>query len=171
MDHFITVHHTLNQSFKYKLPVSAAFVCHPLSNCQPMWVCQSDPLSFCLVLLSMSAPLVCLPMSVCLYDTACQLVSAIMASCHIILGLSYWVPLHLSNGCCHQQLPSGNLDHFHDLSLNNSHCSTFSWGQPWHVMVMFLKIVLLQSVKNMIATMYHEEIGSYFSGNKQTEGA
>lgn len=61
--------------------------------------------------------------------------------CHISLGLSYWVPLHLSTGCCHQQLPSGNLDHFLDLSLNSSHCRTFSRGQLWHLMVVFLKIV------------------------------
>lgn len=63
--------------------------------------------------------------------------------CHISLGLSYWVPLHLSTGCCHQQLPSGNLDHFSDLSLNNSHCCTFSQGQAWHVIVMLSKIVVL----------------------------
>lgn len=40
--------------------------------------------------------------------------------CHISLGLSYWVPLHLSTDCCHQKLPSGNADHFLDPSLNSS---------------------------------------------------
>ncbi len=141
---FCTVHITINQSFIHNLPIATASVClsvilsiHQtrlsvfLSGAS-LWVCPSRLSAY--VRLSV-------------WHSLSAGGSFNGGPCHISLGLSYWVPLYLSTGCCHQQLPSGNLDHLLDLSLNSSHCYTFSWGQLWHLMVMFPKTILQQCLE------------------------
>lgn len=147
---FHTVHIMLNQSCMHKLIISAASV--SLSVIHSIHLSVHVCLSVRLFVSLSSASLCVCPSRLSAYVrlsiwytlSAGQCLNG--GPCHISLGLSYWVPLHLSN--CHQQLPSGNLDHFLDLSLNSSHCCTFSWGQSWHLMVMSLKKLCYCGVRN-----------------------